>query len=170
VLEAYSTKVKPTRTVDPKAAKVNGYTETDWVDAPRFPDALSSLTAKMLCGKYVDKYIVVAHFAEFDKSILGNQCEAHGIEMPFKRAWVDTAQVAWPLAFNDILSSRSLDTLCKYYGIINDAPHTAAGDAAATMHAYWAMMRRLSTVVMAEEYITEIGGTKLGAIRKMVGL
>lgn len=170
ILAAYSDRIRPSREVDPKSAKVNGYNSSDWANAQEFKAAVAAMAGVILNPKFDTKYVVVAHFSEFDKTILTNQCKAHGIEMPFKRAWLDTAQIAWPYAFNDMLSGRSLDTLCKYFGVVNKSPHTAAGDAAATMHAYWAMMRRLTPALMAEEFLVRKGGQKLDSIRKLVGL
>jgi DNA polymerase III epsilon subunit-like protein len=40
VVGRFSSKIKPTKPVDPSAAKINGYNPLDWVDAPPLNEAL----------------------------------------------------------------------------------------------------------------------------------
>jgi len=170
ILATTSDKIKPTKPVDDDAARVNGYNPEAWENAATFPEAMATMRSVLLSPMFDEKFVVVAHFADFDRSFLSNACAEYKEPEPFeKRAWICTGALAWPLVYSDMISSRSLESLCKHFGIRNPAAHTASGDATATMNVYWAMMRRYSTSLKGEEFARDIGGKTFKTVRDMLG-
>jgi len=165
IIASYCDKVLPTKPVDDQAARVNGYTVESWSSAIPIATALDSLKRTLLDGR-TDKIVVVAHFADFDRSFLRVACEKAGIKSPFEgRAWICTGQLVWPLAFSQIIQSRKLSSLCEYFGVTNTAPHTATGDVTATAEVYWAIMRRSIPALKAESMIHD---SKYGSVFESV--
>ena len=151
ILATYTDKIMPSVKVSDEARKVNGYAPDKWADAVSLSMALHGLNKTLLDGRS-DKYVVVAHFAEFDKHFLTSDCVRNSLPLPFpKRAWIDTGQIIWPLAFVGAIKSRSLESICAHLGIVNESPHTAPGDCLALCKMYWAIMRRYSVALAASE-------------------
>jgi DNA polymerase III epsilon subunit-like protein len=172
ILASYSDKIQPTKDVDEQAARVNGYTKEAWASAVPLATALETMRKVLVEGRD-DKVVVVAHFADFDRGFLRVACEKASIKSPFEgRAWICTGQLVWPLAFSGLLKSRKLSSLCDYFGIVNNAPHTATGDVTATAEVYWAIMRRSIPALKAESMIhdSKYGGVVESVTRIISGL
>jgi len=165
ILATYTDKIQPTKPVEESAARLNHYTKESWANAVPFLQAMDGLT-KTIIGDRGDKVIVVAHFAEFDRSFLNASCDRYNIKSPFAgRGWICTGQLVWPLAFCEILHSRKLQALCDYFKVENDAPHTAMGDVTATAQVYWKIMRRMVPVFKAE---SAIHGSQYGGVLEQI--
>ncbi len=123
-------------------------------------DIQKSFSDIILSSRFDEKYILVAHHAEHVKKLL---------DVPSKRAWICTAQLAWPLVYNDMLASRTLDSTAKYHGILQEGT-TVADEATTTMQLYWEMMRRYKLALSGEEFLRNVGGPKLDTLRRFVGL
>ena len=162
-------RVCPTMEIDPSVIPVNGYNEKDWSTAVPFRTALGTLRAVAL-EDYTNHFVVVAHFAPFDQSFLLSECKKAGLENPFpNRIWVDTAQLAWPLVFSDIIENRKLETLCNYYDVAKENLHTAYGDANALRQIYWKMMARYKIALNVEGKVKGVVGGLLGSIAQQFG-
>lgn len=77
--------------------------------------------------------ILVAHYATFDRGILYQAFERHGLTFP-ENIWLDTMdiQIALEPERAENAPLLTLDTLLLYYGIEGTKRHTALGDAYAT--------------------------------------
>jgi len=136
-----------------------------------FKAAIKGMEDVILAKSFETSYIVVAHFAEIDRLFLKMACDRIS-HKPFpKRAWLDTAQLAWPLVYNDMISERTLDSLCVHFDIERKADmiDTATGDCEALVRVYWAMMSRYKTALAGEEMVRSVGGETLIKARKMLG-
>jgi DNA polymerase III epsilon subunit-like protein len=171
VLASCSDRIQPRKPVDESCAKVNGYKPEDWASACTFKVAMNTLRKVVLAQHFQEKFVVVAHFADFDRMFLTACCEREQEPVPFEgRAWLDTAQISWPLIAGNMIPSRSLEALTKYYGIENSAAHTAIGDARAVMGVYWEMIRRFGTSLKLEEYARKKGGPTVEMVRRLLNV
>lgn len=137
-----------------------------------FKKSIAAMESAILAKRFEMSYIVVAHFAEVDRRFLTSAYEAASLGIPFpKRAWLDTAQMAWPLVYNDMIAERTLDSLCVHFGIERKAEtyDTAMGDCEALVRVYWAMMARYRGALQGEELVRNVGGETLAKARKMFG-
>jgi DNA polymerase III alpha subunit (gram-positive type) len=151
VLKAWGSRIAFNGKIDEETKKVNHYDPLDWDGAPLLRHGIEFLRDAMVTG-YEEKYIVVAHFADFDRAFIREACKSINVEDPFiGRAWLDTAQIAWPLVHSGALASRSLDSLARFFGVVNERPHTAMGDVETLMRTYWIMIRRMSGSVAVGE-------------------
>lgn len=129
-------------------------------------DVFIDLAAEIL-APFDSKYVVISHLYERNREVLK---EKAGREL-FPRAWIDTAQMAWPLVFNDIMNySRTLESLCMHFDIPNDEPGVPEADVTALLKVYWEMMRRYRTALVGEQALHSVGGETLHGLRKLVGL
>lgn len=161
ILETYSDKVQPTKSVDAECGKALRYSESDWANAVPLKDALFNIRSKILEHTYDEKYIVIAHFgSDLARPVLNNACSSVSESPLFEgRGWLDTAQIAWPLIFDDVVTSRSLKALARYCGVEIKDEHTATGEVAILMQCYWVLMRRFTAGIFAEE---KLRATKAG--------
>ena len=170
ILASITDKIKPIKAVEEGAAKVNGYNERDWQNAVPFNVAIDSIHSSIIRGR-TDKFVLVAHFAEFDRACIETSLSRTNIVQanPFAgRAWIDTAQLAWPLVYNGVIKSRSLAALAKFYGFENEAEHTASGDAEVMCKTYWAMMGRFKIAQGVERNVRKLGTGMLEGLVCMV--
>ncbi len=116
-----------------------------------------------LLKPYPEPYVVIAQHAQAYKGLLGASC--------FRgRAWLDIAQLAWPLGYCDMIPDRNLDTLAKHFMCNVEAGGTMSGNCETLVRVYWAMMKRYRTALLGEEAIRDIGGETLAGIRKFIGI
>ena len=153
LIATYSDKITPKVPVTIEASRVNGYTEEKWAQAISIEAAMATMTASILTGRDA-KFVVVAHFADFDKAYLKSVCARYHLPLPFNGSqWICTGQLAWPLYYSGVIKSRSLAALCKLFGTENIAPHTAMGDVSAAHEIYWKMMQRMVPATVAANAI-----------------
>jgi hypothetical protein len=162
---------------DYKGKVLKAFSETistsDEFDERRFKTVIGRMQELILAKTFEMSYIVVAYGGD-DRRFLRSSWEriAHDEAEVFpRRAWLDVQQLAWPLIFNDMMSDRTLDSLCVQFGISRDAStvDTAMGDCEALVRIYWAMMTRYRGALKGEEMVRQAGGETLAKVRKVVG-
>ena len=118
----------------------------------------------VLLRPYPEPYVIVAQHAQAYKGLLGPSI--------FRgRAWLDIAQLAWPLGYCDMIPDRNLDTLAKHFGVfVEDTAGTMSGNCESLCRVYWAMMKRYRTSLLGEEAIRDFGGETLAGLRRYIGL
>jgi len=119
--------------------------------------------------RYDSSYLVIAAHADTDRTYLRNFTNEKS-EVFAGRAWLDILALSYPLWYNDMISDRTFDSLCKHFKVENTSPNTATGDCEALVRVYWALMTRYKTALGGEEILREIGGSPLESFRKIVGL
>jgi hypothetical protein len=126
-------------------------------------DRLYEGLSDALIKPYPAQYVVIAQHANAYKQAVGENC--------FRgKAWLDIAQLAWPLGYCDMISNRDLDTLCKHFSIAIDSEGTMSGNCEALVRVYWAMINRYRVALIGEEAIRDIGGESLAKVRKFFSL
>jgi len=124
------------------------------------------IAARTVIEPFSDTYLIISQYPTI--KILSTDKTAKSCGLSDKE-WLDIAQVAWPLAFSDMVGNCNLDTLCKHFGINYQDAGTTIGDCEAMVRVYWAMMTRYRTALIAEEGIRDYGGEALRGIRKFIG-
>lgn len=130
--QVYEVKIRPLHlnTAHPKALEVNGYNEFEWRNAMSLREALEGLLP------YLDQALVFGHNVQFDWKFITLGFKRLGLSppttmLPFQ---ADSMHLADELIKDGLYSGRrSLTTLCKHFGIVNDNPHRALGDARACL-------------------------------------
>lgn len=135
-----------------------------------FKGAIGMLRNSLL-NKQSDKYVVITYLSEVTRAILKSECEKIGEkeEIFAGRAWIDIAQLAWPLAANGMIKSRSIENLAKHFRVSFESKDDTADVCTAIVAIYGHMMRRYHTALAGEEIMRDVGGDTLENIRKMVG-
>lgn len=168
ITDSYTDRIIPSTEVSESAAKVNGYDAEKWTDAVPFATAMHALSKAIVENKG-ERVVMVAHFADFDRSFIKANCERASTTNPLpERAWIDTGALLWPLAFNGAIKSRALESACAYFDIINTSPHTAPGDCLATCKLYWTLMRRYSVALAVSTAAHSKWGGIVTGIERMV--
>ncbi len=81
---------------------------------------------------FCEDYILVGHNILFDYKFIKTYAVQYGYS--FEKKGIDTLHIARKMHRN--LKSKSLESLCAYYGITNQAAHRAYHDALATAKVY----------------------------------
>jgi DNA polymerase-3 subunit epsilon len=81
---------------------------------------------------FVGDDIIIGHNIKFDYSFIKTAAKANGLS--FEKMGIDTLDLCKRL--HTELTSKSLGSMCKYYGIQNDNAHRAYDDAKATALLY----------------------------------
>lgn len=126
VVDAFETLVNPHRPLEARIVELTGIREEDLQDAPDIRDVLLQVM------DFVGEEVLLGHSILFDYSFLKKA--AVDQKLKFERLGVDTLKIA--RKFLPELESRSLDYLCKHYGIPHVA-HRALEDARATVELYF---------------------------------
>jgi len=128
-LRTFERKIRPEHihTAHPKALEVNGYTEAEWANAHDVRSVMTEL------APWIDGVVLFAHNIAFDWKFLSHNFKQLGLD-PKPILNVDTMSVADLLiAEGKYSGSRSLGTLCRHFGIVNQHAHRALGDARACL-------------------------------------
>lgn len=166
-LSGFYDKIKPTKSVDLEAAKINRYNEKDWKNSVPFITALDTLKSSIIKPYGGKKFVVVAHVAQFDKTYLQLECKRYKQDEPFAtRYWIDTAQLAWPFLFSGIILDRKLNTLCKFFDVDTNNLHNALRDVEALSQVYWRMMKRYKLAMSVDNDVRKAAS---GLIEKFIG-
>ncbi len=150
VLEEFTSLVNPER---PIPAFISALTNISWEmvrDAPRFAD-IAPEVARLLEGR-----VFVAHNAAFDWRFLSWELQ-RATGFPPEARVLCTVRLARKVVPE--VASRSLDALCYFFGLENQARHRAYGDARVTAE----LLRRLLARVEEREIVT------WGALEALVG-
>ncbi len=128
LVSEWSEKIMPERMdlADPASLRVSGFNATDWKGAKTVDVVLKRF------AEHVDGAIMVAHNVAFDYEFISHKLAQCGIPNPMHYHRLDTVSMAFAVLHSTPDASRySLAELCKYFGIINEHPHSALADARA---------------------------------------
>jgi DNA polymerase III epsilon subunit family exonuclease len=131
VLKKLNTKVKPRHieTASPKALEINHYNEEEWKDAPDISEVLPRVE-EIINGSQV----LIGQNLIFDLRYISNAFEDNGYKIPNYPAYIDTKAMADVLRKKKIITSSSMDNLCKHYDIqFSGDAHSAFTDCERTM-------------------------------------
>lgn len=110
--------------------RVHGITDDETWNAPSFGSVWSSWQHWMNEGIDDDANpCFVAHNAQFDSRCIAEACRIYGLEAPEK--WSCTLRAAKTAIPRGALPSKSLDSLCHFFGIPLKQHHNALDDALA---------------------------------------
>ncbi len=104
--------------------KVHGLSDDDTWNAPSFGTVWKSW------AEWLEGYELVAHNAAFDASRIHAACRVYGLEPP-ERPFLCTLKAARSTIPRGICPSKSLDSLCRFFGIPLKNHHNALDDAEA---------------------------------------
>jgi DNA polymerase III epsilon subunit family exonuclease len=134
LLEEFRTLVNPGRPIPRFVTALTNITNDMVRDAPRFDDIAPQLI------RILENRIFVAHNAMFDLQFVGS-------ELVFSTGYVFEPRVLCTMKLARKLvpevSSRSLDSLCYFFGFENEARHRAYGDALVTTDLLRRLLNRL---------------------------
>lgn len=125
VVQEWGTFVNPGRRLEERVAQLTGIRDEQLADAP----SLDEVFPKVM--DLVGDHVLLGHSVIFDYSFLKRA--AVNRKMAFEREGIDTLKIARKYLAD--LESRSLEYLCRYYGIAHNA-HRALYDARATVELY----------------------------------
>ena len=109
VVEEFETLINPRDIFAPGNTRIHGIRAGDVTNAPTFREAAPDIFARL------DRQIVVAHNAPFDRSCLREAAEYSGLRVPWCR-WLCSAQVARRV-FRGELERFKLDVVADHLGI-----------------------------------------------------
>lgn len=104
--------------------QVHGLTDDDTCDAPSFGVVWPELE------KWIEGLPLVAHNAVFDSACIREACRVYGLEPPAQE-FLCTLKAARKAIPRQLCPSKSLDSLCQYFGIPLKNHHNALDDAEA---------------------------------------
>lgn len=108
---------------DYACTRVHGLTDDDTYDAPTFGEVWMAWTP------WLKGFRLIAHNAAFDSKCIKEACSIYGIEPP--EYWGCTLKAARRKIPRYTLPSKSLDSLCDFFGIPLKNHHCAMDDAEA---------------------------------------
>lgn len=117
---AYSTLIRPWRSIPEAVTAIHGITDADVTDAPTWAQAWPEIAAT------VEGRVLCAHNAPFDAGFVGAECARIGASVPGGKLWLCTQVAAYVV--DRYQSSKRLVDVAARRGIVLDA-HGAAGDA-----------------------------------------
>lgn len=103
--------------------RVHGLSDDDTFDAPSFGTVWKSWLP------WLEGYTLVAHNAAFDSKCIRAACRVYGLEEPTD--WACTLVAARRQIPRFTLPSKSLDSVCHFFGVRLDNHHNALADAEA---------------------------------------
>lgn len=130
--ETFEAFIRPTMPIPAEASAVNGIYDEHVADADPCRIVLPRFAA------FVGSDPVVFHYAPFDTGFLLRDFHACGVEL--RVPCLDTCALAARILPQ--LKSRNLDSVMKALGVTCDDRHRSVGDATATGHVLWRMLRR----------------------------
>lgn len=105
-------------------SKVHGLSDADTWNAPPFGTVWASWS------DWLEDLPLVAHNAAFDANCIRQACRVYGLEPP-EKPFLCTLQAARRTIPRGMCASKSLDSLCQYFGIPLKNHHNALDDAEA---------------------------------------
>ena len=106
-----------------RCMSVHGLSDADTCDAPSFGTVWGAW------AEWLDGYRLIAHNAAFDSRCIREACRIYGLEPPAE--WGCTLRAARRRIPRYVLPSKSLGSLCGFFGIPLDNHHNALADAEA---------------------------------------
>ncbi len=104
--------------------QVHGLTDDDTWNAPSFGTVWADW------ADWLEGYPLVAHNAAFDSGCIREACRIYGLEPPVQ-PFLCTLKAARASIPRGMCASKSLDSLCQYFGIPLKNHHNALDDAEA---------------------------------------
>lgn len=126
VQATFATLVNPERPISPGAAAVNGLTDEDVADAPRFAEIADALNFVLRDA------VMVCHNAPFDLGFVSGEMRRAGREFSAP-AVLDTLEIA---RHSYAFASNSLSRIASTLGIPTPDAHRALGDAVTTREVF----------------------------------
>ncbi|MBC8506091.1 MAG: WYL domain-containing protein [Anaerolineales bacterium] len=134
IQDTFTTLVNPEREISPGAARVNGLTNDDLCDAPRFAEIANRVESLLADA------VIVCHNSPFDLGFIDN--EFSRLEEKFKAPQVvDTLWLAREFFYFD---SNSLGSIAEELEISTPNAHRALGDVVTTRRVFQHFLRELS--------------------------
>ncbi len=118
--------VRPNEAISKMVTSITGITNEMVADAPPTQGIIFDFL------QFVGDYPIIGHNLMFDYKFTHRYAQKY--YMSFEKEGVDTLAIAKKVLPK--LPSRSLENLCRHYGIINPAAHRAYHDALATARLY----------------------------------
>lgn len=113
-----------------RCVAVHGLTDDDTWNAPSFGTVWREWQDWMREGLgEEDEPVFVAHNAGFDSRCVREACRIYGLDAPER--WLCTLAAARKSIPRGMLASKSLDSLCAFFGIPLETHHCALDDALA---------------------------------------
>lgn len=131
----YTAKVFPKKTVDPVAAKINGYTTEKWA-----AEAVELDVAMIQMLGMARNCVFAAHNAPFDWSFFEVALAKRYQRWPGDYHKIDTVALAMPLLQAGKVQNLKLTSLAAYFGVAHQNVHSALGDVRATRGVYVKLM------------------------------
>lgn len=122
----FITFVKPEEPISERITEITGIDEMMVADAPDISSVMKAFVE--FCGDDV----LIGHNLLFDFGFAKKYAGRCGF--PFEKKGIDTLKIARTVCTGTM--SKSLGSLCEYYGIVNDQAHRAYHDALATAKLY----------------------------------
>lgn len=118
--------VKPEKNISPLITEITGITNEMVAQARNTQDIIRDFV------QFCEDFTLVGHNISFDYKFTKKYAEHFGFS--FEKFGIDTLKIARKV--HKDLSSRSLETLCAHYQIVNVSAHRAYHDALATAKLY----------------------------------
>lgn len=134
VVDSFSELVNPGRMISSVITGVTGITDEMVRDA----DSIQRVLPRFL--EFAGEDVLLGHNLQFDYSFLKQN--ALNLSLNFERKGVDTLKIARAKLKN--LPSRSLEALCRYYGIEDKNHHRALNDVGVTWALYLILEERFA--------------------------
>ncbi|PIE13289.1 MAG: hypothetical protein CSA66_08380, partial [Proteobacteria bacterium] len=141
VLDRAEWRVMPCGPVDPRAAAINGYDESEWRRTSTPPSVAAVEAWTMLDGATVAGHNLVG----FDLPFIEAFFARFGLAAPWGHRHLDTQTYAQQLVALGLSESGSLVASCEALGLDYDRPHRAMSDAQACADVHLEMTRPGST-------------------------
>ncbi len=125
IVEEWESFVNPNELLEERITELTGIRDGQLVQAPEIGEVLPKLLA------VTESEVLLGHRVLFDYSFLKKAAVDRRVS--YERNGIDTLKIA--RKYLGSLESRSLEYLCRYYGIRHQA-HRALGDAKATVELY----------------------------------
>lgn len=126
VVDRFMHFVKPNASISPMVTEITGITNDMVANAGPTDQIIFDFL------RFCEDYPVLGHNLMFDYRFMQRYAQKH--YMDFQKEGVDTLKIARKVLPD--LSSRSLESLCAHYEIVNAAAHRAYHDALATAKVY----------------------------------
>ena len=131
--------IYPGRKLEKRIVALTGITDEMLADAPGTKEVITKF--REFCGELP----IMGHNLSFDYGFIKRAMVNE--KMQFEKAGVDTLKIARKYLAD--LESRSLEYLCRHFGIVHQA-HRALGDALATVALYRILCERFEEHALAE--------------------
>ena len=126
VCERFMEFLKPPVSISPMITNITGITNEMVAGARNTRDIIRDFV------EFCDDFVLVGHNIMFDYKFSKKYANQYGLS--FEKKGIDTLKIARKTLCN--LESKSLETLCEHYGIVNQAAHRAYHDALSTAKLY----------------------------------